>query len=261
MTVGLTYHDIVSEDDQDRNGFPGPVAATYKLTPELFEQHLEAIAAAGVSVGTIWEETDVALTFDDGGASALYAASALERHGWRGQFFIITDLIGTPGFLTRDGIRELAQRGHEVGSHSCSHRDMGALDQRDLATEWRASREILGAILGQPPQSAALPGIVSMAHIAQAAAAGYRLLVTPPMGKPWHCGETLVHGRFTIRAGTPSTRVALYARGDTLALSALLLAWRAKIVAKRLSPRAYGAIRQQRMRSYQRSLKQTANRR
>ena len=118
MTVALIYHDVVTESQQDECGFPGPVAARYKLDPERFEAHLDAIAETGVTVGLIGDGSQAALTFDDGGSSALAAAHALERRGWRGHFFVTTGRIDTPGFLTAAQVRELAERGHTVGSHS-----------------------------------------------------------------------------------------------------------------------------------------------
>ena len=72
----------------------------------------------------------VALTFDDGGASALDIAGMLERRGWRGHFFVTTSRIGEPGFVGPDAVRELAERGHDVGSHSHTHPTyMGNLDR------------------------------------------------------------------------------------------------------------------------------------
>ena len=53
MTVALIYHDVVTAARQDECGFPGPVAARYKLEPGRFEAHLDAIAATGVTVGLI----------------------------------------------------------------------------------------------------------------------------------------------------------------------------------------------------------------
>src|SRR5258705_76404 len=108
--TALMYHDVVPAGAEDASGFPGRDAALYKVTPELFEQHLQAIDAAGA-----------AITFDDGGISALWAADVLERYGRLGHFFITTNYIGTPGFVSESDLRELSGRGHVIGSHSCSH--------------------------------------------------------------------------------------------------------------------------------------------
>jgi peptidoglycan/xylan/chitin deacetylase (PgdA/CDA1 family) len=247
MTFALIYHDVAPAGLQDSYGFPGPVAARYKLDPSQFEAHLDAIAATGVSVGSFGARPDAALTFDDGGASALTAADALDRRGWRGHFFITTGRIGTPGFLTADQVRELAGRGHEIGSHSHSHPTyMGALSASQLASEWRSSRDVLADVLGRPPNSAAVPGgFLSAAVIGQAAAAGYELLLTSqPTARARRHDGMLVHGRFTIWGATSPSRAAAYARGDLRARTALWLAWQAKTAPKRVSPATYEAVRQ-----------------
>jgi peptidoglycan/xylan/chitin deacetylase (PgdA/CDA1 family) len=246
MTVALIYHDVASASEQDDCGFPGPVAARYKLEPERFEAHLDAIAATGVSVGLIDDGPQAALTFDDGGAGALRAARALERRGWRGQFFVTTGRIGTQGFLTAAQIRALVDHGHAVGSHSHSHPTyMGALSATQIAQEWRSSRDALTEILGRPPTSAAVPGgFLSGDVIAEAARAGYRLLLTSqPTAKPSYHNGMRVHGRFTIWAATKPARAAAYARGNPLARTSLWIAWQTKTAPKRLSPRAYEALR------------------
>src|SRR5579872_3764563 len=109
--VGLMYHDVVSPGNDDESGFRGRDAARYKVSPELFDAHLAAIDGP----------PPIAITFDDGGVSAMRAADALERHGRRGCFFVTCNYIGTAGFVDRADIRALVERGHVVGSHSCSH--------------------------------------------------------------------------------------------------------------------------------------------
>jgi peptidoglycan/xylan/chitin deacetylase (PgdA/CDA1 family) len=247
MTSALIYHDIAPRGAEDLYGFPGAAAARYKLDPSNFAAHLDAIDRTAVVVGLIGDGAGAALTFDDGGASALQIADALEERGWRGHFFITTGRTGTSGFLDRDGVRELARRGHEVGSHSHSHPTyMGALSRDQLRDEWRQSRDSLGEILGTAPATAAVPGgFVSSAVIEEAASAGYSLLMTSrPSARPQSHGGMQVHGRYMIWGGTTSRRASAYARGEPLACSALWLAWQAKNAPKRLSPRAYEHARQ-----------------
>src|SRR3954467_11167164 len=109
--IALLYHDVVSARDFDSSGFPGADAGVYKLADATFRNHLDAIAK--VNPATI-------LTFDDGGISAYtHIAGALQERGWRGYFFIATNWIGQPGFLSAAQIRELGDRGHIIGTHSC----------------------------------------------------------------------------------------------------------------------------------------------
>jgi peptidoglycan/xylan/chitin deacetylase (PgdA/CDA1 family) len=252
-TIALIYHDVVDSADRERAGMPGPVAARYKLAPELFREHLDALAATGRSVGVLapdrpWPEA--ALTFDDGGASSLFIAGLLEERGWRGHFFATTGFVGTPGFLDEEGIRELAARGHVVGSHSHSHPQyMGRLSREQLDEEWGRSRDELAGILGEPPRQAAIPGGYFSHAVAEAAeAAGYRLLLTSePSSRPHRVGELVYMGRYTIWSTTAASTAAAYVSRSPLARGRLLLEWKLKQGAKRASPAAYRTL--QRLRS------------
>src|SRR5690348_12355624 len=134
--ASLCYHDVIAGSAFNASGFPGAESASYKLDTVAFQRHLEAIEDEVMAhrharrPGTVLDllggsqrQRGCLLTFDDGGSSALTTiAPMLEDFGWRGHFFITTDYIGAPGFLTREQIVELHRRGHVIGSHSCSHR-------------------------------------------------------------------------------------------------------------------------------------------
>jgi peptidoglycan/xylan/chitin deacetylase (PgdA/CDA1 family) len=248
----LTYHDITSRDEREEFGFPGPLAARYKLEPEDFEAHLDAIASDGLRVGVPGADpqAQVVLSFDDGGASAMRAAEALERRGWRGQFFITTSRLDTPGFLSTEEVRELARRGHGVGSHSHSHPTyMGRLTRAELDREWERSRELLHGVLGSPPAIASVPGgYMSKGVASAAAAAGYELLFTSEPTARVARLELPVRGRYTIWSTTPAQTAAAYARGAPIACGRLWLEWNAKKLAKRASPAIYQSLRRVRAR-------------
>lgn len=247
MTFALIYHDIAARHERESMGIPGPLAARYKLEPDHFERHLDAVAAAA-TVG-LWDPAEpggAVLTFDDGGASALHAADALERRGWRGHFFITTGRMGTPGFLGPEGVRELAERGHRVGGHSHTHPTyFGRLSRAEQLDEWRRSREALGELLGEAPAGASVPGGFFNPNVAETAAeAGYGWLMTsePESRLRTEWGLPVI-GRYTIWASTPARTAAAYARGARLARGRLWVEWNAKQRAKRISPRAFEVLR------------------
>src|SRR5882672_3744149 len=94
----LMYHDVVAAGAEDTRGFPGRDAALYKVTPERFGAHLDAIREF-VRAERPARPAPV-ITLDDGGVSAMRAAEALEARGLVGRFFITANYIGARGFVT-----------------------------------------------------------------------------------------------------------------------------------------------------------------
>src|SRR5438552_17494630 len=125
----LLYHDVIENGDWNSSGFTGPGTAKYKLRRAEFEAHLRAIAKVrnlpSITAGELASTKEAfpfLLTFDDGGKSAATCiADLLDKHGWRGHFFVTTGQIGKQGFLNGEQIRSLRNRGHVIGSHSFSH--------------------------------------------------------------------------------------------------------------------------------------------
>lgn len=208
-TISLLLHDVT--DEPDKSGFLQPTARRYKHSVGTFQQYLDVIEATGLPVRTgdgLHSDTtnlSVVLTFDDGGASAPIAAALLEERGWRGMFFITTDLIGKPGFVTAEQIRELHRRGHIIGSHSCSHPDVfRRLTRQEMRREWSESRDALQQLLGTEITTASVPGgDIDTSTLEEAAAAGYRQIFTSEqVTQPWSIGEAVCFGRLMMLDNT-----------------------------------------------------------
>ncbi len=253
--LALLYHDVVQAGDWDSSGFPGPAAASYKLERREFERHLAAMSAAVPQRRTVQALASAAangpppvlLTFDDGGASAHdCVADLLEAWGWRGHFLITTDYLDTAGFLTRIQVRELAARGHVIGSHSCSHLTrMGGRSPARLREEWARSTGVLADLVGEPVRVGSVPfGAFSPRVAAAAAAAGMTTLFTsePTM----RCGVVdgcIVVGRYTLRRGTAARVAARLASGARGVRLRQLWFWNLKKVAKAIGGDAYLTLR------------------
>jgi peptidoglycan/xylan/chitin deacetylase (PgdA/CDA1 family) len=266
MTPTLMYHDVVPAGQEDSSGFPGRDAALYKVTPKRFASHLDAItqtlgrsrrvpfSPAPRRTGNLpcLAEAPAAkaetpgITVDDGGASALVVADALERYGFRGHFFVTVDYIGTRGFLDPAGIRELQRRGHTVGSHSCSHPlRMGHLSAARLRHEWTTSRAALNDILGEDVRTASLPGGDFAPWVAIAAAdAGFRHLFTSePTLTVRQIGSITITGRFTIQRWTSATTAAALAAGRWLPCARQFALWNVKKLGKQIAGERYLELR------------------
>lgn len=255
----MTYHDVVSAGDEDRSGFRGLGADIYKLTPSHFEAHLEAISAAVERGGSLRTKDVLAdlsgsegkplalLHFDDGGTSALATADQLERHGWIGFFHITTDRLGTEGFLTIPELRSLHDRGHVIGSHSCSHPTrMSALPREQILREWSESRQTLEEILGEDVVVASLPGGFNSKAVSLAAAeAGLRVLFNsePTARVKWVEGCAVL-GRYAVQRSTPPRTAAQMASGSVAPRWRQAGLWTAKKIVKRVGGKRWLAVRE-----------------
>jgi peptidoglycan/xylan/chitin deacetylase (PgdA/CDA1 family) len=242
--VTLLYHDVILPGAYQASGFQSPDANIYKLDREEFADHLTALATrAGqqidvVSTGTPLTIPPILLTFDDGGASAYsFVADMLEARGWHGHFLVTTDYISRPGFLSPPEIRALNERGHIIGSHSCSHPvRMARCSQTELDQEWQKSVAVLSDILGEPVDVASVPGGYFSPEVARAAArAGIRILFnSEPVVSSQTIDGCVTLGRFCVRHGVSAEWAAAVASGAVWPRLESYLFWNAKKAAKRV---------------------------
>jgi peptidoglycan/xylan/chitin deacetylase (PgdA/CDA1 family) len=249
------YHDVIAQTLCNADGAPPKGTNLYKLGEGQFRGHLDAIRRTvpnrrigRVDDAATWcEKRPVFLTFDDGEASAYtIVADLLEQRNWRGHFFVVTDFIGRPGYLTSAQVRELGERGHAIGSHTCSHPvPISKCTWDQLVHEWGESTRILSDITGRPVLTASVPGGYYSRQVAEAAAqAGIRFLFTSePRVASRRLGDCLVLGRYTIRRGMGPDVAAGYASGRIAPRWREAVLWNAKKVLKRANTRVYVRVR------------------
>jgi peptidoglycan/xylan/chitin deacetylase (PgdA/CDA1 family) len=97
----------------------------------------------------------VAVTFDDCYRDNLFAARVLTEFGLPASFFVPTAFVGTDHVfpwdrhlprmanLTWDEVREMAHMGHEIGSHTVNHVNLGTASYQEARTELFDSKAIL----------------------------------------------------------------------------------------------------------------------
>ena len=130
----------------------------------------------------------VGLTFDDGYENFLQAAlPILENLGFTATVFVVSGMLGEENdwehyhepkphlrLLTAEGIREVAARGMEVGSHSISHPKLAGLEPELLEWEVAESRRTLSELLDQPVEGFCYPyGNLDGAAVRAVRRAGY----------------------------------------------------------------------------------------
>jgi peptidoglycan/xylan/chitin deacetylase (PgdA/CDA1 family) len=123
--------------------------APYWLPSETFRRVLEIARASP-------NRTEI--TFDDGNDSDVHIAlPALLETGMTAAFFIPTDRIDQPGFVSTADIRGLRQAGMKIGSHGCAHIRWTEVSDEAIADDVMRSVERLENILGEPVRSVAIP--------------------------------------------------------------------------------------------------------
>jgi len=104
---------------------------------------------------------EVVLTFDDGYRNALTAAlPILRHHGFKATCFLVSGLIGghnswddglgvgRTDLMSRADVETWLAAGMEIGSHSCTHPRLQALDEAAATDEIFASRATLQKMFG-----------------------------------------------------------------------------------------------------------------
>jgi peptidoglycan/xylan/chitin deacetylase (PgdA/CDA1 family) len=176
--------------------------ADLSVTPEGFARQIGHLMSRGWRAVTFSEavlapgrERVLAITFDDAFASVKrYAAPVLARYEAPATVFAPTAFMDSGAPLEWSGVaqwkqspfagelaamgwpelRELAQSGWEIGSHTCTHPRLTTLDDERLAEELTRSRDRCAQEIGRPCRSIAYPyGDVDARVAAAAAAAGY----------------------------------------------------------------------------------------
>lgn len=175
----LNYHAVGASDR----------SSGFDLTaPELVRQ-LDWLVSAGyhtVSLPDVVQRRNldrgVALTFDDGSDDALRVVlPELRKRGMTATFFVITSLVGTPGYLTWDGVRALEKAGMAIGSHTSHHERLPDVPEHRAREELAGSRRELERQLGHPVDLLAYPyNSLRRKTVALARDAGYRIAVAGP---------------------------------------------------------------------------------
>ncbi len=158
----LMYHRVTDAHPNDR--LCVPVARFARQMQFLHDAGYASVtfaqAVAWVSQGGILPPKAIAITFDDGFEdNFLYAYPALARHGFTGCFFIPSGFIAVGRSeairpedwpMTWAQLKELLQRGHEIGAHSVSHRKLARLSPDQMQQEVQQSKAMLEQQLERP---------------------------------------------------------------------------------------------------------------
>jgi peptidoglycan/xylan/chitin deacetylase (PgdA/CDA1 family) len=167
-------------------------------TPDRFEaqmSHLKRRKLRGVSMRELQQAMNlgdarglIGLTFDDGYEDFLRtAAPVLERYGFSATVFVVAGMLGKENdwphaysprprikLLGAEELREVSDRGLEVGAHGMTHTSLLGTEPELLRAEVEDSRRMLGKILGEEVRGFCFPyGDLDLAAIRAVRRAGY----------------------------------------------------------------------------------------
>lgn len=206
----------------------------YAVSLDAFRRQLDFLREAGYATPTVSELVaepsrfagrTAVITFDDGYVDNLDAWDALKERGMRATWYVTTDYIGheppwkEPGqprgrLLSSTELRQMADSGMEIGSHTLSHPRLPRLDDPEVERQVGGSKARLEAILGRPVASFAYPyGQWDERCEQHIKAAGYS-------------SACLTRTGWALRDGNPYRlrRLTIYNR-DTLGMFIRKLAW------------------------------------
>jgi peptidoglycan/xylan/chitin deacetylase (PgdA/CDA1 family) len=189
----LLYHHVTADITNSR----------YNIDPAVFDEQMKWLSEKHYTTITISQVADlilhggqmplrpVVITFDDGNLDIYQNAyPILQKYGFTATFYIVNQYINGRDMISTVQIKELIQKGWEIGSHSEHHTDLTS-PGADLETEIRLSKLHMEDRLGVPINTFAYPfGSVNDQVISKTMNAGY----TSAVG----LGESIVHGYYDI---------------------------------------------------------------
>lgn len=192
----LCYHhirDIQMPSRKDRG---------YEVTLAQFKAQMKALADSGYQTvlpdqlynylvyGAPLPPKPVMLTYDDTSEEHFtIAKQEMEKYGFKGVFFLMTISIDRPRYMTKAQIKQLADDGHAVASHTWDHhrvdryKSVNTVEERGVkkvVNDWEQqlgkSKQTIEAITGKPVLDFAYPfGIWSKEGIPEIKKQGYRM--------------------------------------------------------------------------------------
>ena len=222
----LMYHELGVEGRPTVEPAPGYVR--YVVRAEAFREHLAALAREGFRAVSVGEALGgdgseagasgrrVVVTFDDGCETDLTLAAPLLREAGAGAtFYVVSGFTGRRGYMTAAQLRELADMGFEVGSHSKSHALLSDLSDARLRAEVFESKDELEQTTGRPVAHFSCPGGRWDERVVSAAReAGYESVATSRVGANAAGADRFRLARVAVMRSTSSAEVARLCRGE-----------------------------------------------
>lgn len=181
---------------------PNRAMSGYEVTVAQFKAQMKALSDSGYKTvlpdqlynylvyGDPLPEKPVMITYDDTDEEQFSIAKPeMDKYGFKGVYFLMTISIGRPRYMSKEQIKQLADEGHAVASHTWDHHRVdrykyeNAIEERGVkkvVNDWDQqlgkTKKTIEEITGKPVQDFAYPfGIWSKEAIPEIKKQGYRM--------------------------------------------------------------------------------------
>ena len=179
----LCYHQIRARTSAD-----GAADRQYIVSPSVLDKQLQTLADAGytpisgedyvahMARGKKLPRKPILLTFDDASdGQYTRALPILKKHRFIATFFVMTVVLGKPGWMTKGQVKALDRAGMTIGAHTYDHKAVPEYTSDDFETQLTEPGRELRKIVGHKVELFAYPfGSYSASAIPAMFAAGYR---------------------------------------------------------------------------------------
>ena len=185
------YHEIYRPEERDRlRGLTNPA---YNTDINVFRRQMAWLFANNVKTLTIDEllsknshpeDKAVCLTFDDGRlGNYLHAYPILQEYGLKATFFVVTELVDKPHYMTWDHLKEMEVNGMSMQSHTATHKPLGGMDEKEIIFELSESKKVIEKRLTTEVNHLSLPhGSKNVRIWPLAKRVGYKTICTSNVG-------------------------------------------------------------------------------
>lgn len=189
------------------------------------------------------ERPNICLTFDDGFSSDYnLVLPELKKIGATATFFIVTDLLDTPGYLETWQVKKMSESGMQIGSHSRSHPNFLKLSAEQMIKELRESKIVLEKIIGKEVTSFSFPfGFYNEESVQAVFSSGYSICCTSQHGLSSNL--SFIVQRNSINAKTSIKRIKKILKSNYLQRLSWYFEDVIKVTLKRFVPKIYIILR------------------
>lgn len=180
----LCYHHI-----REAKAGQSESMKSYSVSPAQFGEQMKALKDSGYE--TILPDQlynylvyngklpakPVMLTFDDTDEEQYSIGAAdMEKYGFKGIYFVMTISINRPRYMSKEQLKELADKGNVVEGHTWDHHMVTKYQGADWDTQLVKPKKKIEEITGKPVQYFAYPfGLWNKAAIPEIKSRGYKM--------------------------------------------------------------------------------------